>query len=769
MLPKDKLALPIDPYIDQITSDLQKYQTLIIKSSPGSGKTTRLPWPLAQSMSGKLFVLEPRRLAAKLASERIAFENMLTLGQEIGYHYRFDKKYSPITKLVFFTEGTFLKHLLHHPNLDEVSGVILDEFHERHIETDLALAALLEIQSHRSDFKIILMSATIDVEAKLNLPDSKVIEINAPRFEVKIHYLSNTPSILEERLERKIKNALIKERSTSGHVLIFVPGMYEMRKIQDYLGDEFGHIFILHSDLSKEEQDQALGASLTRKIILATSIAESSITIPGVTVVIDSGLTREAFYSPWSGIKTIETVKSTQATLIQRAGRAGRTAPGVCYRLMSEQDYHQREAFRVPEILKADLFDTFLLTRKLNKNLSWPTPPPKERLEKAQNLAFMLGLIDSANKLNHIGEEVLKTQAEARIASTLIAAKALSSDKKRDLIAFICQNLERDSSPQMRRRFDFFTKIEGHEEAPFEKFLLNGFIDQIAKFRPKQNDLIHYSGKSLKIHSSLKNLHHDFYLVFEVTQKQEAIFMVPVLEEWAYELNPFPFTEEDSLQFNERITLNRQTKLGSIVIDQNPIELDWKIISDELKNKFIMQAERVFLKKWETWKATPLYGRYLYLAKRKNLLLEPMINTREYFEKYQEFDWENVEFYFEETIKQALLIIDLDQELPSEITLQNQKKMSIHYLEGQNPFIEAPIQDFYGLKDPPTILRGEITLTVKLVGPHKRPLQVTQDLSGFWSKAYREMKKELMRDYPRHYWPDEPLTARPIRLKSQLN
>ena len=359
-----KIPLPIDEYLQEILKKIQEFSTILIKASPGSGKTTRLPWFIAKNMDKKVVVLEPRRLAAKLAAERIAEEENFKIGQEVGYHFRFENKTSSATQLTFYTEGTFLKKAMNDANLEDTEVVILDEFHERHLETDMALAYLLDLQSRRKNLKIILMSATLDTDITHNLLNPVTIEIEAKNFPVEINYLPNQPSVLNQNLETKIREAL--EKIPKDHdILIFLPGMREIQKVQKYLAHLYGEVFILHSEVPKEEQEQALSQNSKRKIILSTNIAESSVTIPGIKAVIDLGIQREAIYSPWNGLKIISDRPVTKSSAIQRAGRAGRTSPGVCYRLYSLQDFEARENFTLPEITKADLTDSYLLAAQL--------------------------------------------------------------------------------------------------------------------------------------------------------------------------------------------------------------------------------------------------------------------------------------------------------------------------------------------------------------------------------------------------------------------
>lgn len=769
MKQKVKQPLPIDPYLDQILKASHDHPTLLIKASPGSGKTTRLPWALASGCSQKVIVLEPRRLAAKLAALRIAEEEDLKAGEEIGFHFRFEKNVSSQSRLIFYTEGTFLRIMTQDPELKDVGIVILDEFHERHLETDMALAALRTLQKRRPDLKIILMSATLDTSMLEYFENPKVIEIEAPRFPVEIHHLPNIPSVLNQKLEVKVRNAL-REIPPEGDVLVFLPGMREMLQTQELLGEEFGDVFILHADLSKEEQARTLGPHPKRKIILATNIAESSVTIPGIRFVIDSGIQREAHYSPWTGLKTLIDRPITQSSAIQRTGRAGRTSAGVCFRLYAEMDYKERAPYTIPEILTADLTDTVLLAAQMKGELEWVTPPIPERWQKARELAYRLGAIDEAGHLTNTGSEIIRYPLDTRLGRILQDGQRLTKNAKKKLLQFIAQEIEGDRSGQLLRRLHFYFDQDGEAE-DWERSLLTGFIDQVARFRRKQNDFIHFSGKTLKVHNSLSSLHEGLYLILDVSARMEAMLIFPIEEEWLFDIEPFPFTEEEVISVTDRISIRSQTKLGSLIFDETTKEADWNTLRPEQKAKVVELTSSPFKKLWMEWKGGEKFERYAYWARQQGVSLEELedsLSPENYFSEYQTMDFSAVDQYFEQMIQGELQVSSLERELPLSIHLGGKRELTVHYPLGMDPFVEAPIQDFYGQKKTPSIMNGKIPLTIKLLGPHKRPIQVTKDLSGFWERTYPQMKKEYQRDYPRHYWPDDPANAQPILLKRQL-
>lgn len=764
-----KLPLPIDQYLEEIVKDGQNHSTLLIKASPGSGKTTRLPWAFAQLTQKKILVLEPRRLAAKMAAERIAFEEKLKIGQEIGYHFRFDKKVGPSTKLIFYTEGTFLKTLIHNPNLEDVEMVILDEFHERHIETDVALAALRSLQSRRKDFKIVLMSATLDTKILNYFEDQKVIDITAPMYPIDLHYLSNQPSVLNLPLEKKVRDVFMHSKP-QGDALVFVPGMREMQRVKDALGEEFGRVLFLHADLTKEEQEEAINPASVRKIILATNIAESSVTIPGIKVVIDSGIQREAAFSPWNGLKSLVDRPITKSSAIQRAGRAGRTSAGTCFRLYSEMDFNERQEFTIPEILKSDLTDTYLLSSELPHELNWLTSPPEASWLKSKELCLKLGVVTLSGELNDLGKKLSHYPVDARLSRILIAGENLKHSEKKKLLKFMGEEIEGDRSGRFSERLSFYLKTDGPDSSSFEKALLFGFIDQVAKFRPKQGDFIHYSGKIIKAHASQKNLTQGLYLILDITAKQEAISIVPIEEEWLYDLIPFPISEEETINFDDSITLKTQLKLGSLVLEESSKAVVWDNLKRDIKDKILVGAKQTFKNMLGLWKESKTYERLTYWAKSNGISIieiEEGLNLENYFEETQTLRFDDLPKYLTQYFESKLETGPMNENLPLKIHLGGRRELEIHYPLNMDPYVEAPIQDFYGQKSTPSIFKGKIPLTLKLLGPHKMPIQVTKDLAGFWQKTYPVLKKEWLREYPRHHWPDDPLTAEPYLLKSK--
>lgn len=426
--------LPIEPYLSEIISSIKTRSYTIIKAAPGAGKTTMIPASLMKE--GKTIVLEPRRLAAKLSAQSVARMNHYQLGQEVGYQVRFDHKVSAKTQLRYVTEGLFLRLLQSQPNLEDFDYVVIDEFHERHIDTDLAYTLVRRlIESSRPELRLVIMSATLD-QSKLehSLPNPAVFDIPGRTYPVKIEYIDPPASA---KLEAKLLSAcrkMMSDTCCSGHILVFLTGYRQIKSCQDYLkrsmDSEQVDVLALAASLSIAEQDKVFAKSTKRKIILATNVAETSLTIQGVTGVIDFGLAKIASYAPWSGLPVLQVLPISQGACIQRSGRAGRTQEGVCYRLFSENDYLRRPAFPTVEIKQSDL-SSLILTLKSNPKgptideLDWLDSPPEVNIDAAILLLRNLDFIDENQTVTSLGQAASQLPLHPRLAALVLHAKRL--------------------------------------------------------------------------------------------------------------------------------------------------------------------------------------------------------------------------------------------------------------------------------------------------------------------------------------------------------
>ncbi|MFY7992495.1 MAG: ATP-dependent helicase C-terminal domain-containing protein [Bacteriovoracaceae bacterium] len=765
------IKLPIDDILPDFAASLEKFTSFILKASPGSGKTTRLPPLLAQNLSGQIIVLEPRRLAAKMSATRIAEEQGLTLGEEIGYVFRYESAYGPKTKILFMTEGTFLRKLEHDPELKNISAIVIDEFHERHLETDVILSLVRSLQQKRADLKIIVMSATIQTEALATyLGAPRVFDLELPLYPLEIKYLDNVPSILNQSLEKKVYQGIKQYWDHTGDILIFLSGMGEIKRVYESLGEFQKYALILHGDLNPDEQKMAVSPGPQRKIILSTNIAESSVTIPGVRIVIDGGMHREASYSPWSGLKHLVDKKISQSSCIQRAGRAAREDKGHCLRLYAKMDYESRPYETKPEIERSDLSEILLYMSSLPLEVSWFHSPPKEFLTSAYDSLHAIGALENF-KLAPVGKKMLRYHLPPRLSRTLVAAEKAKPEIKKNLLNHLVQWVEPFDSKRLFKRLAFFLDSSGEEDKDIAYYYLMGMWEQIVQFKNDLEKGINLKGEQLKKRHDFQD---EFILALEINHRQEIEAFLPVLPEWFYDITPFPLKEGNHIVFDDkrnRIIVTEAVYLGILKISEEAISNHFDSLIPEVKEKVLTISEKRVDRYVQSLKDNSAWQRLLYI--QQDLELMP-VNLRDILSTYYQEKWNLDEssftqFYLEEyarTLEQESGLY-LREKYPLEVKLSNQKNLTVHYTIGEAPFLMSYIQDFYGLKETPSLNNGQ-KLTLKLNGPHGRPIQVTNDLARFWVKTYQELLKEFNREYPRHFWPANPAEAKPFLLLRQM-
>lgn len=761
------IKLPIDDILPDFAASLEKFSSFILKASPGSGKTTRLPPLLSKNLSGQIIVLEPRRLAAKMSATRIADEQKWQLGQEIGYVFRYESVYSKDTRILFMTEGTFLRKLEHDPKLQGISAIVIDEFHERHLETDVILSLIHTLQETRPELKLVVMSATIETKTlSTYLGAPLVFDLEIPLHPLEVKYLDNVPSILNQSLEKKVYLTLKECWDKEGDILIFLSGMGEINRVFDHLGEFQTYALILHGDLDPEEQRLAVSPREKRKIILSTNIAESSVTISGVRIVIDGGMHRESSYSPWSGLKHLIDKKISQSSCIQRAGRAAREGKGYCYRLFAKMDFESRPYETNPEIERSDLAEIMLYLASLPFDIKWFHTPPKEYYTEAMDSLHAIGALEH-NKLTPIGKEMLNYHLPPRISRTLVAAKNADLQTKKELLTHLANWVEPHDSKRLMKRLSFFLDQVGSESKDIAYYYLMGMWEQIVQFKKDLEKGITLKGEQLKKKHQFQD---EFVLALEMNHRQEIENYLPVEKDWFFDIHPFPLKETFHIVFDEkrnRILITEAITLGILKITEEHSTNTFDTFAPQIKEKILTLSEKRVERYIQALKENIQWQRLLYIQQDLELL---PINLRDILATYYLLRWNLdedlfIKFYLEEY--ERLLSEQANEYLPDrypwEIKLPNQKILPIHYSVGEAPYLISFIQDFYGLKETPAMKDGQ-KLTLKLNGPHGRPIQVTNDLSRFWEKTYSELLREFNREYPRHFWPDKPAEAKPFLL-----
>ena len=795
-------TLPIEAHLGAIRAHLNRHASLVLIAEPGAGKTTRVP-PALLDLPGQILVLEPRRLAARLAATRVAKERGSRIGDEVGYQFRFERVMNNKTRLVFLTEGMLMRWMLDDPKLEKVSAVVLDEFHERHLHGDVALAALRRLQlSTRPDLKLMVMSATLDAESIASyLGDAPVVRVSGKIFEVRVEYAETLARdlYLEKKVAYGVRLAL---QQSPGDILVFLPGMSEIRRAQRELENlPDNAVFPLHGDLDREAQELALNPNAKRKVILSTNVAETSLTIDGVTAVVDSGLVRQAGYSHWSGLPSLATRTISRASAIQRAGRAGRTAPGFCIRLYSRADFDGRAAFTVPEIQRSDLTQTALEVAVLGDALPWLEAPKADAWQAARKLLQRLGALSlrgsggdgESATLTDLGLKLSHIPAHPRLGRLILAGQEFGCvEKATRLAALLSENalekydalaeLERHAPHAMvdRTQQRFLEVAQAWKKtgkpAPFEYAVLMAFPDRVAKKRgklPQLEFLMSMGGTAAsQDHACLEG--HEYFVVLDVAEKKgmrdlkssvHVRSVVPIDPDWLLDLPDLK--EEDELQWNaNRRAVERVSRLryGALVLSEQVappqsdrrtaeflvdhawpgLELDQMLASGEVGGV----ARRLqFLRKHR--EGFPVLDRSFL----REILVESCVSATAVKQsdlpvgQLTELLWAG----FPNDLR-----LQLDRLAPESVALARGRRVKVNYETDQSPWIESRLQDFFGLAQGPTVLQGQVPLTLHLLAPNRRAVQVTSDLAGFWKRAYAEVRQQLSRRYPRHAWPEDP-------------
>jgi ATP-dependent helicase HrpB len=752
------LKLPVDILLPEIVQTLKTDRSLVLEAPPGAGKTTRVPPALLNQFPGEILVLEPRRLAARLAAKRVASELGERPGETAGYQVRFEDVSSARTRVFFLTEGVLTRRMLRDPTLKRASVVILDEFHERHLESDLALALLEQLQhTTRPDLRVIVMSATLNAAPISEyLGGCPILRSEGKLFELHIEYTPYSAAPLEEQVAQAVERLL--QEGLTGDMLVFLPGAAEIRRAAraiSYLADR-AHLLVLplHGDLSAAEQDRAVSPADRRKVILSTNVAESSVTIEGVTAVIDSGLARVATDSPWTGLPSLEVRRVSQASATQRAGRAGRTGPGRVIRLYTADDFHRRPSADTPELLRRELSHLVLQLRAMRATqLRWLDDPPKAALAAAELLLDRL----------QATPEMADLPLPPRLAKLVTEAARLGVPEKGCAAAAVLSTGERGSADlltlvegewlpqtkrvfdQLRRRVTSITAGRGRDRSGDTAILqavLSGFPDRVARHR-REGELLLASGGSAK----LPDCRHEFLVAIDVEERRErglplVRLACPIEPEWLLD----QATERITLEWNR--TAERVEQVSALVYDQLMIEETRSPApaSEECTSFLAGKAMEIDIGRFvEKDALEQLRARASFAGTSLDVEagLRKLCAGRTSFAQLASAD-----------LLSALRPPRLDQLAPERLTLPGGRQLKVHYEPGKPPWIESRLQDFFGVRETPRI--NAVPVVVHLLAPNHRPVQVTSDLAGFWERLYPQVRRELSRRYPKHKWPEKP-------------
>ena len=816
-------AFPIDPLLPEILASLAVHPRLVLEAPPGAGKTTRVPPALlAAPWLGhrKILMLEPRRIAARAAAGFMASERGEQPGDTVGYRIRFESKVGPRTRIEVVTEGILTRLIQDDPGLDGIGALIFDEFHERHLSADLGLALALEVQSQlRPDLRIVVMSATLDGERLAKTLNAPRLTSAGRSFPVRLCYPPRQGNETDEaQLKRTVELAL---RETDGDLLVFLPGMREIQRGERLLFDSAqaanADVLPLYGELPVEQQAAVLRAdpSGARRIVLATNVAESSVTLPGVKAVIDTGLAREPRFEPNSGFSKLMTVNISQASADQRAGRAGRVAPGVCYRLWPESQ--RLEPARRPELMQVELSGLLLELRAWGSDdLPFVDAPPPGPLAQAEDLLKSLGSLDASGRLSTLGRRMLKLGTHPRLAAMLCAAKdAQSRALACDLVALIeardpLRGLDRRredwqsrwlglldfrarrASPELdrsalmaidqaarswRRRLDTNAEVASASPHRLGELLLHAYPDRIAHVLP--NDRLRYAlsnGRMAKLMADSPLVGERWLVVSELRADtgDGLILRACGLDEDALEREfPERFVEADEAGWDEAaraVTASRVRRFEQIVLSRKPIG---KPDAQLCVRGLINGIRRLGFAALDLSEAQRQWQQRVALLREHCAELElPDVSDEALLASLEE--WLGPFIGGKTRLSQidATLLGDalrgrldhaqrkaVDSLAPVRLKVPSGQERALEYLPEQAPVLAVKLQELFGLADTPRVANGRVPVTLHLLSPGGRPIQVTQDLRGFWERTYAEVKKELKGRYPRHPWPDDPWTA----------
>lgn len=807
------IDLPVKEIIPEVLRHIQQDNTLIINAPAGAGKSTLLPLAFLNEpwlVGKKILMLEPRRLAAKAIASRMAYFLGESVGETIGYRIRFENRTSTNTRIEVLTEGILTRMLQSDNELKDVAMVIFDEFHERSIHADVALALCRESQQVlRPDLKLLIMSATLDMPQLTRLLGSKAVTSEGRLFPVDINYEGDTDiTTLAEQCARVVMKAV---KNNEGDVLVFLPGQGEIIRTEEILKQKLRGFAImpLYGSLPMNRQHAAIFPHKEgkRKIVLATSIAETSLTIEGITMVVDSGFGRTSKFDPKSGLSRLQTIQISKDSADQRTGRAGRLSSGVCYRMWSRTTQSRMTEHLVPQILETDLASLMLDMAQWGvidiNQLTWLTPPPKGAVLQASNTLHELDALENGKITSH-GGNMLKLPCHPRIAHMLLMAEDHDNvELAADIAAFLeerdplgreagidintriealrryrDQNRTGGRMARIKKVADSYLRLFKLEEDndmpdPYESgvMLTHAYPERIAHARPGNNAQFKLSNGKIAAAGHRDDLAHEAWLAIAHMDARDGlgkIFMASPLN--PKDLAPL-VKEQEVIKWDTEdggLIATKELRVGNIVLQSTPLpEPDEthtvKAITEALKKEgeqlldfsehVIQWQNRVLsLKKWRPNEGWPDVSTTTLLMTNGEWLTPYLADIKKPLQ-LRKLDLVTILQHHLSFDKQA----DLNRLTPAKLQVPSGSSIPINYrADGMPPVLAVRIQEIFGLAETPKINDGKTSVLLHLLSPGFKPVQITDDLHSFWNDAYFEVKKELKRRYPKHVWPDDP-------------
>jgi len=878
-LPAQPLALPIDAVLPEILAALARGRSLVVEAPPGAGKTTRIPLALLSAgLAGldpdgqprEVLVLQPRRLAARMSAQRVADCLGEPLGRRVGYQVRFESAVGPQTRLRFITEGLLSRKLHADPELRGVGVVVLDEFHERHLDGDLGLALLRALQrGARPDLVIVVMSATLDaapVQQYLSDGADVCARISSAG---RMHpvAIEHQGASGEQELPAAVNRAFhrLLDEGLDGDVLVFLPGAREIQQAASACAGLAAHanvaVLPLHGELPPDQQDLAVKPGSRRKLILATNVAETSVTIDGVVAVIDSGLVRLPAHDPWTGIATLSVSKISRASAVQRAGRAGRTRPGRCLRLYSQADHDRRPEFTPPEVARADLAAALLDLHAFSvaepERFPWFEAPQPSALHAAEALLRRLGAVDPDGLLTELGRHMLRFPVHPRLARLLVegqrrgvaalacgAAALLGerslrpgnhlahTDADADVLVDLADleahrqrgrddNHRDNNNRDNNHRDDPRARSDNHRDAisprgnllpgparhvlqvrdqllrlcerdagpprplqaredALRRALLLAFPDRVAHARDSADGgraLALAGGGAARLSPASVVRTAPWLLALAIEQRREgergsqvlvrsacAIEVDWLIDEFAGEIE-----ERDDLTFNttrERVEGRAELRYHGLLLEATPLKKLPPAASDLLRDAALAAGPARFVNDPDALHG--LAARTTFVAEHVpefptladadlRAALVDLCDGRSSFAELRAADLQSTVLAKVASAHAGAL----ERMAPTHVQLPGGRRLAVHYEPGKPPWVASRLQDFFGLARGPTVAAGRVPVVLHLLAPNGRAEQVTTDLAGFWDRHYPDLRRSLMRRYPRHAWPEDPRTAAP--------
>jgi ATP-dependent helicase HrpB len=816
-------TLPITQVIPEVKEKLQNLTRLILQAPPGAGKTTALPLALLDEPwleDKKIIMLEPRRLAVRATASRMAEVLGEKVGQRVGYQIKMDSKQSKETKILIVTEGILTRKLQNDPALEDVALIIFDEFHERSIHADLSLALSLESQELlRDDLKILVMSATLNTNALSKMLGAPIIESKGRAYPVERFYLD--PSTLQpskKELPHLVHRRVVKLlREEEGNILVFLPGVRDIKSVERLLRQEkLNNIYIssLYGNLTKEAQDRAIQAPPhgTKKVVLSTNIAQTSLTIEGIKIVVDSGLQNLSVFNPFSGMNSLERHYISKDAATQRAGRAGRLSEGKAYHLWHQSKMLQKHD--TPEILQADLTQLVLELALWGNDdvnaLSWMDAPSTTAITHAKELLSKLGALDDKGVITPHGKAMSSYGLHPRLSHMVLKAKELNLTYEASLLATLLN--EKDIYRSNYQSADLAERVQTlHEVAQGEKNLppfvnisqCHTLLKNAKRIEPKQHntlnttllgvllafayperiakqryanasDYLMSSGKGAKLQADDHLLNERFLVIADLNAKatHAHIYKAIAISQADIETHLTSLIQiSQEVDWNEeeqRVEVREASRLGSLLLKERPLKSSnnpevTDLLLEELEDLGLevlnWSKESLALQKRVNFLHThgvdvPDFS-ITFLTKNLDTWLTPYIAEINSIRGLKALNLHNM-LLGQLSYEQTNLI---DTLAPAKVKVPSGSNIVVDYTNPEQPILAVRLQEMFGAKETPTVLGGKINLMLHLLSPASRPMQMTKDLKSFWENTYEEVKKELRGKYKKHYWPDDPLEA----------